>query len=543
MTTPNDSSIVPSTERLGRRQILAVAGAAAVLALVPGVAGAASSATELQGSQSGSLTGNTGGSFKTYQITTPTGAAVTLTLSYAPFDYTYASGIGINVYQAGVSVAAVSGQTGLPASKTPTVTFTPSASGGPVLVQLFNYSSATISYSLTSSVGSSSSSSSTSTSTSSTGTATVTAPNRYVYVGTYTAPNTAPGGTKPSTSVGIYVYKMTGSDGNLSLVQSVSAENPSWVVVDPTRRYLYSTNELGTINGQPGGRVSAYRIDPSTGMLTFLNTRLTAGTAPAYCSVHPSGRYLLGTNYSTGNFPIFPINADGSLGAMTGNYQDVGSGPNRGRQEGPHAHEIITDPKGQYVFGADLGTDRVDIWTLDMAAGKLVPNQPLNYVQIAGGSGPRHLAFHPNSKWLYVISEMASSITAFDYDPKTGLATWIQTVSALPSNFTGSSAGSEITVHPSGKFLYGANRGMDTVVGFTIDQNNGMLSPIGWTSTQGNIPRNFAIDPSGSLLYAANQNSDSIVAFAINPTTGQLTPTGRVISSPVPVCVAFGRTV
>jgi 6-phosphogluconolactonase len=525
-----------SVSRLGRRKVLGVAAGTAALALAPPLASAASAtAPELQASQSGTLAGSVGGTFALYQISSPTSAPVTLTLIYSPFLYTWASGIGFHVYQHGATLASVSGQTGLPASRTPTATFTPSASGGPVLIQLFNYSNAPVSYRLTSSTGSPVATT--------VATAASTAPNRYVYVGTYSAPNTAPGGTAPSTSVGIYVYKMTGPDGGLSLVQSVPAQNPSWVVVDPSRRFLYSTNELGTVNGQPGGRVSAYAINPANGRLTFLNTQLTAGTAPAYCSVHPSGRYLLGTNYSTGNFPVFPINADGSLGAMSDNYQDQGSGPNRARQEGPHAHEIITDPLGQYVFGANLGTDRVDVWTFDLKAGKLVPNQPLNYIQVAGGSGPRHLAFTPNSKWFYAISEMASSITAFDYDPKTGLATWIQTVSTLPADFTGSSAGSELTVHPSGRFLYGANRGANTIAAFAIDQNTGKLSPIGWTSTQGQIPRNFAIDPSGSLLYAANQNSDSIVAFAINPNSGALTPTGQVIASPVPVCVAFGPTV
>ena len=541
MTNPNDSSSSRSSSPFGRRQFLITTGAAAI-ALVPHFVSAASpsNAPELLASQTGTLSGNPGGSFDVFQISQPTGSSVTVTLTYSPFDVTLAHSVGFNIYQSGKTLATVKGQS-LPLgdsanNNAPSATFTPNANGGVVTVQVFNYGNKTINYTLTSS---------TSTTAAPAGGATVhtNAPSRYVYVGTYTAPNTAPGGTKPSTAVGIYVYKMTGPDGGLSLVQTVAAENPSWVVVDPFQNYLYSTNELGTVNGKPGGRVSAYRINPDNGTLTFINSQLTMGTYPAYCSVHPSGRYLLGTNYGTGNFPIYRINSNGGIGTMTDNYQDTGSGPNRDRQEGPHAHEIITDPTGQHVFGADLGTDRVDSWTLNLTTGKLTPNQPLNYIQVAGGSGPRHLAFHPSSKWVYVISEMASSITAFNYDRSTGLAIWTQTVSTLPPGFTGTSACSEITVHPSGKFVYGANRGSNTIVGFAIDPGNGKLSPISWTPTQGQIPRNFAIDPSGSLLYAANQNSDNIVAFAIDQNSGQLTPTGQVIQSPVPVCVAFGRTV
>lgn len=540
MTISSDSSSSLSKSRLGRRQIITVAGAAAAIALAPQLVSAASY-PELTGGQSGTLTGNPGGSFAYYQISSPGGAAITLGLSYAPFVSTWAAGIGFNVYQKGSKIAAVTGATGLPASQTPSATFTPSASSGPVLVQLFNYSNTTVSYSLTSSMGPAVS-------------ATTSAPARYVYVGTYTAPNTAPGGTKPSTSVGIYVYKMTGANGALSLIQTVPTQNPSWVTIDPAMKNLYCTVELGTVNGKPGGMVQAYAINPANGTLTFLNQQLTLGTYPAHCNVHPSGRYLLGTNYGTGNFPIYPIRSDGSIGAMSDNYQDTGGGPNRARQEGPHAHMILTDPGSQHVFGSDLGTDRINIWTLDLTTGKLQPNQPLNYIQVAGGSGPRHVAFHPSGKWVYVIAEMASSITVFSYDPATGLAIWKQTVSTLPPDFTGSSACSEIAVHPSGRFLYGANRGHDSIVTFGIDPSSGKLGSADWqsasiqrdptwTSTQGKIPRSFAIDPSGALLYAANQNSDNIVAFAIDPGSGRLSPTGQVITSPVPVSVAFGRLV
>ena len=487
---------------------------------------------ELQASQAGTLAGNPGGSFAEYQISQPSGAATTLTLSYSPFDVTVAHGVGFNVYQGGSTLASAKGQSlplGDPSNNNaPTATFTASASGGAVLIQVFNYSRASVSYSLTSSL-------------SATVVPASVAPARFVYVGTYTAPNTAPGGTAPSTAVGIYVYRMNPSTGGLTLVQAVPTANPSFLAVDPQRKYLYSTNELGVINGKPGGMVSSFRINQENGTLTPLNQQLTDGTYPAHLSVHPSGKYLLGSNYGTGNFPIYSINSDGTIGPMTDLAQDqgVGTGPNPGRQEGPHAHMITTDPNAGHVAGVDLGADKVFMWTLDLKTGKLSANT-VPYAQVASGSGCRHIAFHPTGKFAYVIAEMASSITAHQYDSSRGAFIWIQTVSTLPPNFTGTSACAEIRMHPTGSFVYGTNRGHDSVVGFKIDSSTGKLSPIGWTSTQGNIPRGMNIDPSGTFLYAANQNSDSIAVFRVDQSSGNLIPSGGLVHSPTPVDVEFG---
>jgi len=372
------------------------------------------------------------------------------------------------------------------------------------------------------------------------------APPRYVYVGTYTAPNTAPGGVVTSTALGIYVFKMDPHDGGLDFIQVVNTPNPSFLAIDPTNKFLYSTNELGP--GQTPvratGEFSAWAINQANGTLSFINSVDSTGTFPAHLSVHPSGKYLLGSNYGTGNFPIYQINGDGSIGTMTDNFQDTGdgTGPNPDRQEGPHAHMILTDPGVNHVFGVDLGADKVNAWNLDLGTGKLAPNT-VPWANVASGSGCRHMAFHPSSNFAYVIDELVSSITAFSYDPVRGAFIWIQTISTLPRDFTGTSTCAEIRVHPSGKWVYGTNRGHNSIAMFRIDQTTGKLGRIGWVSTEGEIPRGMNIDPSGTFLYVGNQNSDTIVVFRVDPRDGELKPTGQVVNTPVPVDIEFGPLV
>ena len=370
------------------------------------------------------------------------------------------------------------------------------------------------------------------------------APSRFVYVGTYTAPNTAPGGIVPSTAKGIYVFKMNGSDGGLSPVQVFVIENPSWVAVDANASHLYATSEVSTWRGTPNtGGITAFAISPTTGMISSLGDQLTQGAIPAHVIVDPSGKFALVGNYIGANWSVLPILANGALGPATDVFAVHGHGPNTARQEAPHPHHTIFDPAGKFVIGADLGTDNVWSWTLNTATGKLVPNANLDHAQVASGSGPRHASFHPSGKFVYVIDEMVSSITAFTYDATAGTFIWLQTVSTLPADFTGKSSTAEIIVHQSGKFVYGSNRGHNSIVGFRIDQTTGKLHLIGWTSTQGAIPRGFNIDPSGRLMLVGNQNSDTVVPFRINQDSGRLHPTGAVTSTPVPVSFAFGRVI
>jgi 6-phosphogluconolactonase len=358
---------------------------------------------------------------------------------------------------------------------------------------------------------------------------------QYVYVGTYTAPDVPPGGTHPSTAVGIYVFRMDPRDGDLDLVQVVTSSNPSYLAFNPTKTHLYSVNE------DLAGRVSAYAIN-ANGTLSFVNTASAVGQFTTHINVHPSGQYLYAANYGTGNYPVFRLLADGSIGPMTANFQGVGNGtgPNPARQEGPHAHQILTDLDGNHVFGVDLGADKINVLNLDLASGMLTPNV-VPYASVASGSGPRHMAFHPNKKRAYVLNELASSVDVFNYDPVRGALIWLQTISTLPRSFTGANTTAEIRIHPSGKFLYNTNRGHNSITMYEIDGDSGRLRVIGWESTRGEWPRGMNIDPSGTFLYAANQNTDNIAVFKIR-SNGELRQSA-LVRTPTPVDVEFGRTI
>ena len=357
---------------------------------------------------------------------------------------------------------------------------------------------------------------------------------RFVYVGTYTFPGTAPGGTHQSQATGIYVFRMNPSNGGLTLLQVADTPNPSYLALDPTLQHLYSVNEM------TAGAVSAFALNQANGMLTLLNMMPTNGQDTTHLSVQPSGQFLFAASYTSGNFQVFLISGDGSIGNMTDNFQSVGNGtgPNPVRQEGPHAHQILTDLDGNHVFGVDLGADQVNLWNLDPSTGVLNPNT-VPFARIASGSGPRHMAFHPDRQHAYVLSELASSVTVFDYDPVRAAFIWQQTISALPPDFTGTNTAAEIRVHPSGRFLYTTNRGHDSVAMFEIEPETGGLEVIGWEPTRGQWPRGMNIDPSGTFLYAANQNTDNIAVFRIEPGNGRLR-FSTLINTPTPVDVEFG---
>ena len=356
---------------------------------------------------------------------------------------------------------------------------------------------------------------------------------RFVYVGTYTFPGTAPGGTHPSQALGIYVFRMNPSDGGLTPLQVEQIPNPSYLALDPSLPHLYSVNEM------TDGGVSAFSINQANGTLSFVNMQPTNGQDTTHLSVQPSGQYLFAASYTSGNFQVFRINSDGSIGDMTDNFQDVGNGtgPNPARQEAPHAHQILTDFDGNHVFGVDLGADKVNVWNLDPSTGVLNPNT-VPYAAIASGSGPRHMAFHPDRQHAYVLSELVSAVTVFTYDPVRAAFIWQQTISALPPDFTGSNTAAEIRIHPSGRFLYTTNRGHNSVAIFKIEPDTGELEVIGWESTRGQWPRGMNIDPSGTFLYAANQNTDNIAVFRIQP-AGRLR-FSTLVYTPTPVDIEFG---
>jgi 6-phosphogluconolactonase len=284
--------------------------------------------------------------------------------------------------------------------------------------------------------------------------------------------------------------------------------------------------------------VHAYARDPATGALTHLNEQPSRGTYPCHLSAEATGRYVLVANYGTGSVLMLPIRPDGSLGEASDFVQHQGSSVNPQRQQGPHAHSIMVSPDNRFALAPDLGLDQVIAYQLDLERGKLVPND-VPHARTAPGAGPRHLDFHPNGRWAYLINEIGNTLSAYAYDAQRGALTLLNTAPTLPSGFGGTSHTADIHVHPSGRFVYGSNRGHDSIVICAIDQGTGQVSVVGQESTQGRTPRNFAIDPTGTFLLAANQSTDDIVVFRIDPQSGRLSPTGHRAEAPAPVCLKF----
>ena len=354
--------------------------------------------------------------------------------------------------------------------------------------------------------------------------------NYLVFVGTYT--------TKTS-SKGIYAFRYDASSGKLTPI-GVAAEtaDPSWVAVHPNGKFLYAVNEAGK-----NSMVSAFSLDGQSGKLTLLNQLPALGEDPCYLSFDRTGKYVFVANYTSGNVVVFPIEADGKLGAATANVHDEGTlGPNKERQEGPHAHWLEASAGNRYAYVSDLGLDKVLIYKFDAASGKLANpgsnQQDAFSATLPPGSGPRHVAFSRNGNLMYVLSELLSTVTVFANDAREKYRD-VQTISALPKDLSGRNDAAEIMIHPSGKFLYSSNRGHESIALFKIDPGTGKLTATGDFSVEGKEPRHFAIDPSGNFLLAEDQFSDKIVTFRIDQKTGALSPTGDSVEVPSPVCIAF----
>ncbi len=348
-----------------------------------------------------------------------------------------------------------------------------------------------------------------------------------MYVGTYTR----------SGSEGIYVYRIDPSSGALELASTASGvTNPSFLAIHPSGRFLYSVSEARGQDGKPAGGVAAFAIAPGTGALTLLNQQSSGGVGPCHVDVDKTGRYLFVANYASGSVAMLPIQPDGSLAPASDFHQHEGHSVDRRRQEGPHAHSINVDPTNGYALVPDLGLDKVLVYKLDLENGKLIPAEE-PFVQLIAGSGPRHLAFHPQRNYVFVITEMGNTIMGYLYYPDRGALKGILMMPTLPRGWEGESYCAHVAVSASGKFLYGSNRGHDSIAVFSIDVGKGLLDIVDHTSTQGSYPRHFCLHPADTFLWAANQNSDTIVAFSIDQGTGRLTPTGHVTNVPMPVCL------
>ena len=351
-----------------------------------------------------------------------------------------------------------------------------------------------------------------------------------LFVGTYTS----------GPSEGIYGYYELPESGGLSRFNSAKSVNPSFLAIDPGKKFLYAVNEVSEYEGKPGGAVSAFALDHDTTKysLRLLNQQPTLGADPCYVTVDSKRKNLLVANYTGGSVTVLPIRPDGSLGAATDVKQHEGSGPKE-QQKGPHAHCIILDRAEKYALVADLGADKIMIYRYDHERGKLTPNKH-PFVQLQAGAGPRHLTFSPNGKYLYAINELDSTLASFKYDDDDGKLKHIETVSTLPSDFTGVSYCADVHIHGSGKFLYGSNRGHNSIVVFEIDRGNGKLKLIEHVSTLGDWPRNFTIDPYGYNLLVANQRSNNVVSFRIDRDTGRLKRVIELVEEiPSPVCLKF----
>jgi len=346
------------------------------------------------------------------------------------------------------------------------------------------------------------------------------------FVGTY---------TNKTESKGIYALQFDVDTGKLAQ-KGLAAESPdpSWVSVHPNGKFAYAANEAGKQS-----TITAFAIDAKAAKLMQLNQVSAQGEDPCHLSFDKTGKYLFAADYSSGTVAVFPIQADGKLGEHTAVVKNAGGlGPNKERQEGPHAHWIEATPNNKFVLVADLGLDRVLVYKFDAKNGTLIANDP-PAIRLAAGAGPRHVALAPNGKFLYVVSELNSTITAYSFDVETGASREIQVVPTLPSDYHGRNDTAEIAVHPTGKWLFASNRGHDSIAVFEIERNDGNLHPAGIFPTGGKEPRHFAIDPSGHYLLAENQNTNNITVFRIDYHTGGLTHVAGVDGIPSPVCIAF----
>ena len=348
----------------------------------------------------------------------------------------------------------------------------------------------------------------------------------FMYVGSFTGEGRGHG-------EGLSVFRRSAESAPWTQVQLLKdLADPSFLIIDRQARCLYSAHGDGT-------EVTAYRIDQATGQLTILNRQPTGGRNGVHLAIDATGRWLVVANYATGTVAVLPINQDGSLAPLSDLATLSGTpGPHRTQQESSHPHHCPFDRTGRVVVVPDKGLDKVFVYRLDAARGKLVAGNPPDVTSRAGAA-PRHADFHPTQPYVYVINELDSTITVYRFTLDAGRLEPLQVVTTLPTSYTGNNSGAEIAVAPSGRFLYGSNRGHDSIAMFAIDSTSGLLTVIGWEPTQGKTPRFFGLDPTGTHLYAANQNSDSVVIFGINQATGKLTPTGETVKVASPTTIAF----
>lgn len=351
-----------------------------------------------------------------------------------------------------------------------------------------------------------------------------------MFIGTYTRDE----GWVNGTADGVYRVSI-GEDGTLSLNDTVAEViNPSFVAFSPDKKNMYAVSELGR-NNEPNGFVYAYTVNEDLS-LTYIDKYSTNSKSPAHVSVDTTGVFVFVANYQGGVAMVYERSTDGSLEVLQ-QLDHEGSGPHQ-NQGSSHTHMVKVSPDNEYLFIPDLGSDKIWSYRISHSA-KTVAKTPQGFAPVEAGAGPRHMDFHPTINIAYVMNELNSTVTVFGYEPEDGSLVEIQTISTLPSSFSGSNSTADIHVHPNGKFLYGSNRGHNSIVRYIIDEVSGRLSTATHTSTEGEFPRNFAISPTGKFLYAANQNTNNITTFNLNDSTGALTYAGKSLTVGTPVCIVF----
>jgi 6-phosphogluconolactonase len=349
----------------------------------------------------------------------------------------------------------------------------------------------------------------------------------FVFFGTYTN----------ALSRGIYVARLDAATGSLTAPElAAESPNPSYLAISPGEKYLYAANEVSSFGGEKAGAVSAFALERKTGRLTFLNQKSAGGDSPCHLSTDSRGTALLLANYGGGSVKSFQLNGDGSIGADGSYILHHGASVNPDRQTAPHAHAIYSDPANRFALACDLGLDKVMIYRLDSATGNLAEH---SFATVPPGSGPRHLAFSANGKFIHVLNEMGCTVSTFAWDSEVGKMELVETTSVLPPGLTAQPGFTAAEIVMAGKYAYATIRGHDSVSVFTADARTGRLQFLQNVPSWGKVPRGLGVDPTGRWLLAGNQNTDNVVEFAINPQTGMLSPTGRELKIGSPVDVKF----
>lgn len=357
--------------------------------------------------------------------------------------------------------------------------------------------------------------------------------NFLVYFGTNT---NAKNGSK-----GVYVSRFNTATGELTEPQlAAEAGNPGFLAIHPSKKYLYACGDVTSAEGKKAGGISAFGIDSKSGKLTLINQAATTGAGPCHVSVDKTGKVATISNYGSGSISSYAIKEDGSVSPEVSFFQHEGSGADPKRQAGPHAHSVNFSPDNRFAFACDLGLDKVLIYKVDTASGKLTPNDP-PFAKTPAGGGPRHLAFHPSGKFVFVNNEMGMSETVFAYDAEKGALNEVETVSTLPEADRGMKGLStaESVAHPNGRVVYVSNRTHDTIAVFACDPATGKLTLLQNVPVEGKIPRNICLDPTGKWLIAAHQDSATAALFKVDQDSGKLTFTGTKVNVPGSICVRF----